>query len=186
MRASLAVLTLVAVAAGPVCAQTAGINSAGGPLPMTGQVGAVCTVGSVEGADEVFDLGVLVDTTTGLLAPSLSAPPKILSGAYCNTRSRLEIAATPLVAQDFQTLAPEGFSTSVDFTATASGWTDAPARFRTGVATNPEAVQVRETAFAGQVVVAISDFATTGGPTLRPVADPEYRGAVVVTLTAAD
>jgi hypothetical protein len=185
MRATVSVLALV-FAAGPALAQTPGVSSAGGPVPLTGSVPATCTLGSLVGDDDVFALGVMVDTATGFLRSSLSAPPKTLAGAYCNTRSRIEIAATPLLAQDFDAAPPTGFSTTVDFTATASGWTDTPAQFRTGRTEQPDAVQIREASFSGDVLVSISDFATTGGPNIRPVADPGYRGSVVVTLTAAD
>lgn len=151
-----------------------------------GNVPALCYGGTLEGNDSVFDLGVLIDTATGLLRNDLTADPKVLTGSFCTTRSTIEISATPMVAQNYTTTPPSGFSRTVNFVATASGWTVTPAAFDTGAQTNTQATQTRATAFSGNITVALSDFATGGGNDLLLVADPNYEGTVTVTLTAAD
>ena len=49
------------------------------------------------------------------------------------------------------------------------------------------APQIREPILggSGQITISLSNFATSGGPSLRPVADDTYQGAIVVTLAAA-
>jgi hypothetical protein len=167
-------------------AQAAGPSDTAGPIQITGFVpNNICTLGSLSDGDNLFDVGVLVDTATGLLRPDLSAPPKVLTGTQCSSRSQLTIAATQMTAQAFLTPAPDGFARGVDYTATASGWTPVAARYSTGAAANAAASQIRETAGAADITISLSNFATAGGPALRPVADETYQGAVVVTLAAA-
>lgn len=151
-----------------------------------GTVPALCSVGIPDNSGGVFDMGVLVDTTTGLLRTDLAAPDKTLAGAFCSSRSTIVIAATPMLALNFAGTPPAGFSSAVDYVATASGWTITPATFNTAASTNPGATQVRESAFTGDITVGVSNFATSGGASLRPVADDEYLGEITVTLTAAE
>lgn len=153
---------------------------------VVGSVPAICSGGALGGGNGTFDLGVLTNTSTGLLRSDLSAPARSLVGAYCSAQSTIAVVATPMVAQNFTATAPAGFSRSVDYTATASGWTANPASFNTAAASNPAASQVRATAFTGDIGVGVSNFATTGGAALRLVADTAYRGTVTVTLTAAN
>lgn len=148
-----------------------------------GTVPSICVGGSVSEAGGVFDLGVLVDTATGFMRNDLAAPAQILNGSFCSSRSTIAVAATPIVAQTFTAAAPAGFSRSVDYVATASGWTTNPAVFGTSAAANSAASQTRETAFSGPITVGIGSFATTGGSALRLVADTSYLGTVTVTLT---
>jgi hypothetical protein len=155
-------------------------------FPVTGNVPALCSGGTLSGGDSVFDLGVLTDTATGFLRTDLSAPDKVLNGAFCSSRSTVEIEATRLEAQNFTGTAPANFSRGVNYTATASGWTTTPASYNTGATSNPAATQARNTAFTGNIAVGISNFSTDGGSNLRLVADPEYHGLVTVTLTVAD
>jgi hypothetical protein len=151
-----------------------------------GTVPALCSVGIPDNSGGIFDMGVLVDTTTGLLRTDLTAPDKILGGAFCSSRSTIVIEATPMLALNFTGTPPAGFSSAVDYVATASGWTETAAAFNTASATNPAATQVRDSAFTGNITVGVSNFATAGGATLRPVADDEYRGEITVTLTATE
>lgn len=166
-------------------AWAAGDTDAVGPMPVTGNVPAMCSSGSVTGGDTVFALGVIVDTSTGFLLPNLTAPPKILSASFCNSRSTISISATPMTAQAFVGAPPAGFSNAVDYTATASGWTPNAASYTTGAITHPDASQTRQTAFTGDITVGVSNFTTVGGNTLRMVADPLYEGVVTVTLAVA-
>lgn len=188
MRKLFATLSLLVAAAVPmtVQAQTAGGSTTDSKsFSVTGNVPAICSGGTLSSGNSTFALGVLIDTTTGLLRTDLAAPNKVLTGSFCSTRSTISIAATPLAAQNFTATPPSGFSRSVNYTATASGWTTTAASFNTGSATNPAAVQSRDSAFNGDITVGISTFSTVGGTTLRPVADTSYLGTVTVTLTAA-
>lgn len=150
-----------------------------------GNVPAMCAGGTITGGNGTFDLGVLADTTTGQLRSDLSAPNKVITGSFCSSRSTIAVAATAMAAQNFTSTPPGGFSRTVNYVATASGWTTTPASFDTGAASNPAAVQTRATAFTGDITVGISGFATGGGNALRLVADTNYSGLVTVTLTAA-
>ena len=181
---SFAVAALLA-AGGASAASAQSTTATSGPFPVTGNVPILCTAGTLSNPDGVFAVGVLVDLTTGLLRTDLAAPPKILQGTFCSSRSTITISATPMIAQNFAAVAPEGFSKTVNFTATAAGWTPAPASFTTGAATNPNAVQVRNTCFTGDITVSIGSFTTGGGNSLRLGEDPLYQGSVVVTLAAA-
>lgn len=181
--AHLGLAALIAAGSGAASAQSTTATS--GPFPVTGNVPILCTAGTLSEDNGVFAVGVLVDLSTGLLRTDLSAPPKVLHGTFCTSRSTITVAASPMVAQAFTTTPPAGFSKTVNFTATAAGWTPNPAVFTTGAATNPNAVQTRNTGFTGDITVSIGSFTTGGGPTLRMVEDPLYQGAVVVTLAAA-
>lgn len=153
-----------------------------GPIPVRGNVPALCSGGTLGGGATAFDVGVLVDTSTGFLLPNLSAPPKTLTGAFCSSKSAITIVATPMTAQNFTATAPAGFSRTVNYNATAAGWTTSPAVFATGAASNPNATQQRATAFTGDIVVSVGNFTTGGGDALRMVADTAYLGTVTVTL----
>lgn len=151
-----------------------------------GTVPTLCTGGTIDGSGGTFDLGVLVDTTTGLLRNDLSAPAKVISGSFCSARSTINVTANAMEAQNFTATPPTGFSRMVNYVAAASGWTVTPASFDTGATANDAATQTRATAFTGDITVSLSDFATAGGTGLRLVADNNYQGTVTVTLTAAD
>lgn len=155
-----------------------------GPLPVTGNVPALCAGGAVQGGDTVFGLGVLIDTATGLLRTDLSAPDKIVAGSFCNAQSTITVTATPLTAQSFTGTPPAGFTNGVNFTATASGWTTTAAATTTGAGANPAASQSRNSAFSGNITVGVSNFQPAGGA-LRPLADPAYQGSVTITLAVA-
>jgi hypothetical protein len=171
---------LAACAAGTAGAQSNTATS--GPMPVRGNVPALCSGGTLVTGSTAFDLGVLIDTSTGLLRTDLAAPTKTLTGAFCSSRSAITITATPLTAQNFTDAAPNGFSRAVDYSAAADGWTAAPAVFSTSAATNADATQQRATAFTGDIVVSVGSFSTAGGNGLRMVADTAYEGTVTVTL----
>ena len=186
----LAILVILSASAGfatSLSAQdTGGTATDSEQFQVIGTVPALCSVGIPDNSGGVFDMGILVDTTTGLLRTDLNAPDKILAGAFCSSRSTIVIEATPMLALNFAGTPPAGFSSAVDYVATASGWTETAAAFNTASATNPAATQVRDSAFTGDITVGVSNFATAGGASLRPVADDEYLGEITVTLTAAE
>lgn len=164
-------------------AQEGGSATSTKSFAVTGNVPALCSGGTLSG-DGSFNLGVLVDLSTGLLRTDLNAPNRVLTGAFCSTQSTITVNATPLSAQNFTATPPAGFARQVNYVATASGWTNTAASFNTAASTNPSAVQTRAGAFTGDISVAIGGFATAGGNSLRLVGDTSYRGLVTVTLTA--
>lgn len=181
----LALPALLLLAPGAALAQDASTTTSNRSFQVVGQVPTLCSAGTLTG-DGNYNLGVLIDLTTGLLRSDLSAPNKVLTGAYCTARSNITLQATPLVAQSYTTTPPAGFARQVNYVATASGWTTTPATFNTAAATNAAAVQTRTGAFTGDITVGIGGFATAGGNGLRLVGDPDYRGLVTVTLSAAN
>ena len=169
----------------PGLAQAQSRDTSSKTVNIVGTAPAMCFAGTLSGTGS-YDLGVLINTTTGQLRSDLTAPAQILVGSFCTGRSTITIQATPLVAQDFTTIPPGGFARSVDYVATASGWTVTPASYNTAAAANSAATQTRPTSFTGDVSVAISGFSTTGGQSLRLVADNNYRGLVTVTIAAVN
>jgi hypothetical protein len=153
---------------------------------VVGNVPALCTGGTVSGGNSTFDLGVLTDTSTGFLRSDLTVPQKVITGSFCSSRSTIRVQATPMLAQNFTAVPPPGFSRTVNYVASAVGWTASPAQFSTAQASNPNAVQSRDTAFTGDIVVSLSSFSTGGGEALRLVADNNYLGTVTVTLSAVE
>lgn len=180
-------LTSAIALAGLAAASTASAQDAtdsdSKTFAVTGNVPALCSGGTLDGSG-AFDFGVLIDTTTGLLRDDLSANEQTLTAAFCSTRSTISVEAEPMLAQNYVATPPAGFSRSVDFVATASGWTPSPAIFDTGAAANASAVQQRDSAFNGDIAVAVDTLSVTGGDNLLLVADTEYLGSVVVTLAA--
>lgn len=185
LTARLTIMTAIAVA-GAAQAQSLSSTASRGPIPVTGEVSAFCSLTSAVGGQESFDLGVLVNTTTGQLAPDLTAAPKVLGASFCNARSNITVSASPLTAQTFTTTPPAGFSRTVDYVAEAAGWTPAPARFDTAASANAAASQLQAAPLSADITVSLSDFATRGGDTLRLAADEAYRGSVSVTLGVAN
>jgi hypothetical protein len=186
-RSLIVIATLGSVlCAGAAAAAGASASASAGPIPVNGTVTTFCSTGALSNDTSVFDLGVLTDPNTGLLRNDVAAVSKTLNGATCNALSTITVAAQPMTAQAFTSEPPQGFSRSVDYTATASGWTVTPAVYMTSAAQNPGASQSRNTPFTGPITLTLSNFSTTGGSNLRLVSDPVYSGAITVTLTAGD
>ncbi len=181
-----AIALVALIAAGSLTA--AEVEAASAPstahVNIAGKVSPLCSVGSPADGSSVFNLGTLVDTATGLLLPNLAAT-KTLNEAFCNALSRITVSATQMRAQSFTAPPPAGFTVGVNFTATASGWSATPAVFDTALADNSGAVQSVSGAFAADIVIALSQFASAGGPTLVPVADPAYQGTVTIIVAIA-
>jgi hypothetical protein len=182
----IALTTIGLALASPALAQNAGPSSTQGPITINGTVPLLCAGGTLSVADGSFDVGTLIDTSTGFLLPTLSAPSRTLSGSFCSPRSTIQVAATPMIAQNFAANPPSGFSKTVHYTATASGWTDIPATYSTAAVANPSAIQSRNSAYTGNITVSVSNFTTGGGDALRMVGDTSYLGLVTVTVAAAN
>lgn len=181
MQTTLFLTTAAAVfLAGPSMAQVA----TAGPIPVNGNVPALCAFGQTNAVIGSFEMGVLIDTTTGLLRGDLAAPDKVITGSFCNSRSSLNVTASRMAAQNFTGAVPANFSSAVDFTATATGWTPTAAAYQTGVVgAQTAATQNQPQPNAGAITLRVSTFATQGGVSLRPVADESYLGTVTLTLT---
>jgi hypothetical protein len=177
---------LAAAVALPQAALAQTTTSTAGPFRVSGNVPAMCSVGTLSTGNTNFELGVLSDTTTGLLRAGMSAAPKVMAGSFCTSRSNISVSATPLVSMTNTGAPGAGFSRTVNYTATASGWTANPAVFVTGATNNGGATQERTTAFTGDITVSIGSFTTGGGDSLRLVADPSYQGSVTVTVSVAN
>lgn len=180
-----AILTAALVIAAPGLAQAQASDTDSATVGIIGTVPAQCFGGTLSGEGS-FDLGVLVDLTSGVLRTDLSAPDQVLVGSFCTSRSTITVNATPLEAQNNLASPPSGYARRVHYLATASGWTTTPATFDTGSASNAAATQSRGSAFTGDITVAISNFSTDGGSNLRLVGDDAYRGLVTVTLAAVN
>jgi len=143
----------------------------------------LCLLGEVGDEEGQFDMGVLTDRSTGFLRRGLTAPAKRIQGSFCNGPSELNIEAVLMTPEGITGTPRRGFSRGVHFTATASGWTDVPARFRTSeTGTQPQATQRRDGPREADILIDVSDFEMNGGPDQRPVASRRYEGAVIVTL----
>jgi hypothetical protein len=149
-------------------------------------VPVLCAGGTLSAADGAFNVGTMIDTSTGFLLRTLTAPSQTLAGSFCSPRSIIQVSATPMIAQNFNANPPPGFSKTVHYTATASGWTDVPATYATGSATNASASQTRNSAYTGNITVSVANFSTAGGDALRMVGDTSYLGLVTVTVSAAN
>lgn len=180
-----ALIAAAAALAAPGLASAQASDRDSKTVGIVGTVPAQCFGGTLSG-DGSFDLGVLIDLTTGRLRTDLAAPNEVLVGSFCTSRSTITVNASPLEAQNFTANPPSGFSRRVHYAATASGWTATPATYNTAAAANSAATQSRNSAFTGDITVAISDFSTDGGETLRLVGDESYRGLVTVTLAAVN
>ena len=182
---TLIMLAPALIAAIPGAALAQASSSSTKTVGVVGTAPAMCFGGTLTGTG-AYDLGVLIDTATGQLRTDLTAPAKILVGSFCTGRSTITVNATPLAAQNSTVAPPTGFSREIDYVATASGWTATPAAFNTAIPANSAATQTRASAFTGDITVAISGFATSGGNALRLVADDNYRGLVTVTIAAVN
>jgi hypothetical protein len=139
---SIAATSFAMLIAGQASAQQVpGLTSTSPNMPVTGNVPTLCAVGAVGGQGS-FPLGVLIDTATGKMRAGLSAPDQTITGSWCNAPSSVSISATQLSAVNFTATPPTGFSRSLNYTATASGFSALPASFTTGAATNTGATRV--------------------------------------------
>ena len=177
---SVALVAVTACLSAPVLAQTRDDAI----ILINGTVPAGCRAGEVLGGDDTFDMGVLIDTSTGLLRPDLNAVDKVVVGSFCNTQSTLTVSAIPMSAEDVQSLGSDAFTRRIDFVATASGWTDVPARFETALGeTQAAAAQIQPNPTDVDLILSLSNFTPNGGMDRRPVASDDYVGQVTLTLT---
>jgi hypothetical protein len=160
--------------------QVPGLTSTSPNMPVTGNVPTLCAVGAVGGQGS-FPLGILIDTATGKMRVGLSAPDQTITGSWCNAPSSVSISATQLSAVNFTATPPTGFSRSLNYTATASGFSALPASFTTGAATNASATRVTGGPITGPITIAVSAVTPVGANPFL-VADTSYQGIVTITL----
>jgi hypothetical protein len=178
---SVATVSFAMLIASQVSAQQAsGLTSTSPNMPVTGNVPTLCAVGAVSGQGS-FPLGILIDTATGKMRAGLSAPDQTITGSWCNAPSSVSISATQLSAVNFTATPPAGFSRSLNYTATASGFSALPASFTTGASTNTNATRATGGAITGPITIAVSAVTPVGADPFL-VADTSYQGIVTITL----
>jgi hypothetical protein len=178
---SVATVSFAMLIAGQASAQqTPALTSTSPNMPVTGNVPTLCAVGAVGGQGN-FPLGVLIDTATGKMRTGLSAPNQTITGSWCNAPSNVSISATQLAAVNFTATPPAGFSRTLNYTATASGFSALPASFTTGAATNANATRATGGPITGPITIAVSAVTPVGADPFL-VADTSYQGIVTITL----
>jgi hypothetical protein len=178
---SIAATSFAMLIAGQASAQQVpGLTSTSPNMPVTGNVPTLCAVGAVGGQGS-FPLGILIDTATGKMRAGLSAPDQTITGSWCNAPSSVSISATQLSAVNFNATPPTGFSRSLNYTATASGFSALPASFTTGAATNTSATRATGGPITGPITIAVSAVTPVGANPFL-VADTSYQGIVTITL----
>jgi hypothetical protein len=178
---SIAATSFAMLIAGQASAQQVpGLTSTSPNMPVTGNVPTLCAVGAVGGQGS-FPLGILIDTATGKMRAGLSAPDQTITGSWCNAPSSVSISATQLSAVNFTATPPTGFSRSLNYTATASGFSALPASFTTGAATNTSATRATGGPITGPITIAVSAVTPVGANPFL-VADTSYQGIVTITL----
>lgn len=160
--------------------QAPGLTSTSPNMPVSGNVPTLCSVGGVGGQGS-FPLGVLIDTATGKMRAGLSAPNQTITGSWCNAPSTVSISATQLSAVNFTATPPAGFSRSLNYTATASGFSALPASFTTGATTNTIATRQAAGPVTGPITIAVSAVTPVGNDPFL-VADTSYQGVITITL----
>ncbi|HEX3919751.1 MAG TPA: hypothetical protein VHW60_20625 [Caulobacteraceae bacterium] len=184
MRRLLALAIAAAFAPGLALAQTGNQTT----VTVTGTVTAACTLAPVGAGAGTFTVGGgnLIDTTTGLLAAGLHTDgPQTITGSWCNTNSVLTLAANPMVQTLFSGAPPSGWTKSVNYTATSTGWGNAlPVATTSDISgLNPSTNSATETVTtptAATISIDLTNFVTPGSNS-RLVAGT-YTGSVVVTL----
>ncbi|KAA9014343.1 hypothetical protein [Sphingobium limneticum] len=152
-------------------------------LSVSGRVPYLCQIGGASTTREAFDMGVLVDVSTGYLKRNMTAPDRIIDDTWCNAPSQIEIRAVELAPQNATAQLREGFAGAVHFTAAASGWSETPASFRTdGASEQSSSIQTAPQPRVTSITISLTDFRMRDGASLRPVASRSYLGAVIVTL----
>ena len=157
-------------------------------VTVTGTVTPSCTLAPVGNGAGTFTVGGgnLIDPSTGLLATGLVTDgAQTISGSWCNTASVISLAASPMLQTTFVGAPPTGWTKSVNYKATASGWgPDLPVTTTGDVSgaspTSNTATQIVTSPTAANIVISLSDFVTPGSNS-RLVAGT-YTGSVVVTL----
>lgn len=181
MKSLLSVASFAVLIAGQVSAQQVpSLTSTSPNMPVTGNVPTLCAVGAVGGQGS-FPLGSLIDNATGKMRAGLSAPNQTITGSWCNAPSSVSISATQLAAVNFLATPPEGFSRSLNYTATASGFSALPASFTTGAPTNTNATRATGGPVTGPITIAVSAVTPVGANPFL-VADTSYQGIVTITL----
>lgn len=172
----------------PTLAYAEGDNTSADELRVrfNGRVPALCQIGGSGTTREAFPLGVMVDTSSGFLRRNMTTPDRVVEDTWCNAPSQIEVRAIELAPQAAVARLRDGFANAVHFTATATGWTETPASYRTdGASIQQSAIQNAPQPRVTTITIGLSDFRMRDGASLRPIASRSYLGAVVVTLRPA-
>jgi hypothetical protein len=177
-----------------VCAFPAQAAPGEATFPVTADVQPSCSLGS--------QLPPLYLTTTvdkdGKLDPALVNKSLTVRGMICSGPSRITVSATSLRATSPQKTLPPGKSQSINFIATATGWTAIPATVTTldaapaGSREMFEGVpQVQYDARYGEIMIHFSGFivaaekAANGRSEAQPI-NGNYTATIKVSLGPVD
>lgn len=157
-------------------------------VTVTGTVPASCTLAPLGTGAGTFTVGGgnLIDPSTGLLATGLTTDgPQTITGSWCNTASNITLVANPMLQSVFVGAPPTGWTKSVNYKATATGWGPDLSVTTTGDTsganpTSNNATQTVASPTAANIVINLSSFVTPGANS-RLVAGT-YTGSVVVSL----
>lgn len=186
MNSSKLIGLLLLVSPGVALAQTA--DSDEGEVAISGTVAPLCILGNPDPA--VVDLGQMAETSgarVGKIA-TLSAQTVALANSFCNfAGSVVTVDASALLTTD-ATVPQAGFARAVNYTATASGWSNGVSSATTAALANgasPDATgtgAVQPSPHLADIEVQLSGFSVPGDNYL--VAG-SYSGLVTVTLGPA-
>ena len=122
------------IAASPALADGNNLGPDREVFQLGGIVPPLCKIGVAQNAEGQFDVGIMTDRTTGLLKRDIAVPTQRLQDSFCNSASKLSVHAVLMTPAGSTGTPQQGFSRGVHFTATVSGWTEAPASAGTGTA----------------------------------------------------
>lgn len=159
-----------------------------GHVAIDGSVAPLCILGNPDPA--VVNLGILINTSGTRIGRirTIANQNVVLANSFCNfAGSVVTITANAMLASDV-TPPPASFARAVNYTATASGWTNNDANATTSAlanGANPAATGTGATQplpKTANIGVQLSNF-TAPGDTYLVAGD--YAGSVVITLGPA-
>lgn len=156
---------------------------------VTGNIQSHCSLGNASGP---LVLNTIVPSD-GKLDPTLEGRTFPITGIFCDAPSTLRVSATALRLKTPRSSLSSSQSQTINFTATAAGWTPSAASVTTGE-TNPlgttnfytGAAKTQGAAKNGSITVSVTGFAVVGAKgnssnSAKPV-DGAYSATIVVTL----
>lgn len=186
VRASLAALIMVTACVGFAPAHAAQPTPSG-TYDVRGSVQSRCSTGTSGG---ITSLETTVERS-GRLPSNLDNRSFVLLGLMCSSASQIRVSATPLRRSPaFITISP-GQSQTVNYTATASGWSPTAASVTTAMvsAIGADTVyvgapQTLTTARAGSITVTVNNFSIVkGNGNSSKLIDGHYSATITVSLT---
>lgn len=157
---------------------------------VSGTVATLCSLGN-QAAPISFSTVV---PSNGKLDPNLSNLSWTLSGLYCDSASKISLKATALRLKPPRASLTPSQTQTVNFTATATGWTTSPATVKTAEtsalgtgAAYTGTSQVQATARTGSITIKVGNFIASidksqSANTAKPI-DGSYSATISVILS---